>query len=66
MLHLPLRPTRELLSLLEPVFLPLLPFTAGQLAFFANPTVASPDPLLARLPAPTRDVAAMLNDRETA
>lgn len=61
-LHLPLGPTRALLGALEPVLFPLLPFTAGQLAFFANPSVAEPVPLLAQLPAPARDIAAMLGE----
>ena len=34
--HLPLRPIRGLLRLLEGPLLPLLPLTAGQLATFAN------------------------------
>jgi nucleoside-diphosphate-sugar epimerase len=60
--HLPLELTRTVLGLLEPLLLPLLPFTAGQLAFFANPSVVEPDPLLIQLPAPTRDLAAMLSE----
>ena len=58
--HLPILPLRGILAALEPLLLPLLPFTAGQLAFFANASLAEPDPFLARLPAPTLDVAAML------
>jgi hypothetical protein len=50
------------LSLLEPVLLPILPFTAGQLAFFANPSVAAPDREFAGLTPPRLDVAAMLGD----
>lgn len=34
--HLPLRPILTSLGLLEPLFLPVLPLTAGQLALFAN------------------------------
>ena len=62
-LRLPLPPVRGLLSLLEPVLLPVLPFTAGQLAFFANPSVAVPDPEFAGVTPPRLDVAAMLGDR---
>lgn len=40
-LHLPLRPIRFVLGLLEPLLLPVLPLTAGQLATFANPGTAS-------------------------
>ena len=61
--HLPLAPARLVLSLLEPILLPLLPFTAGQLAFFANPAVAEPHPLLAELPVPTLGLAEMLDAR---
>jgi len=43
-LPLPLEPLRTLLGLIEPVALPLLPLTAGQLASFANDSVATPDP----------------------
>ncbi len=35
-LHVPLYPTRLALAVLEPLLLPLLPVTAGQLAAFAN------------------------------
>lgn len=58
--RLPVAPVRLLLSLLEPVALPLLPFTAGQLAIFLNPGVADPHPLLARLPHPRRRLDEML------
>jgi nucleoside-diphosphate-sugar epimerase len=34
-IHVPLRPVRAVLALLEPWFLPVLPFTAGQLTTFA-------------------------------
>ena len=43
-LSLPLEPLRTLLGLIEPLALPVLPLTAGQLASFANDSVASPDP----------------------
>jgi nucleoside-diphosphate-sugar epimerase len=60
--HLPLGPVRMLFGSLEPVFFSLLPFTAGQLAPFANPSVAAPDPLLAQLPAPSLGIAEMLGE----
>lgn len=41
-LHLPLRPIRGVLGLLEAPLLQLLPLTAGQLATFANDGVARP------------------------
>ncbi len=65
LVHLPLGPSRLVLSLLEPILLPLLPFTAGQLAFFANPSIVEADSLLAELPAPARGLAEMLDDRAT-
>ena len=58
--------TRLLLSLLEPVLFPLLPFTAGQLAMFANPSVVEADPFLAKLPAPTLGLPEMLGARQPA
>jgi nucleoside-diphosphate-sugar epimerase len=64
--HVPLRPTRLLLSLLEPVLFPLLPFTAGQLAMFANPSVAEADPFLAKLPTLTLGLPEMLGVRKPA
>lgn len=42
LLHLPLVPIRSLLAFLEPLLLPVLPLTAGQLATFANDGVAEP------------------------
>jgi NADH dehydrogenase len=48
-LHLPLKPLRELLAILEGPLLPLMPLTAGQLASFANDGVAEPSPLVDRL-----------------
>jgi NADH dehydrogenase len=41
-LHLPLRPVRALLSVLERFLLPILPLTAGQLALFANESSIEP------------------------
>jgi NADH dehydrogenase len=40
--HLPLVPIRAFLALIEPLLLPVLPLTAGQLATFANDSVAEP------------------------
>ena len=45
-LHLPIGPIRSLLALVEPVLLPILPLTAGQLATFANDGVPEPSPFL--------------------
>jgi nucleoside-diphosphate-sugar epimerase len=59
-MHLPLAPVRELLGLLEPLLLPVLPLTAGQLATFANDGHGEPHPMLAQLPAPRMDIAQML------
>jgi nucleoside-diphosphate-sugar epimerase len=61
MLHLPLAPLRAVLAAMEPVLFPLLPFTAGQLASFANAGTAKPDPLAAALFRPRLDVATMLS-----
>ncbi len=60
LVHLPLGPIRELLALLEPVLFSVLPFTAGQLASFANPGTARTSPLSSLLHRPSRDLAAML------
>lgn len=59
-LHLPLAPMRELLGVLEPLLLPVLPLTAGQLATFANDGRGEPHPLLAALPQPRLRLAEML------
>lgn len=59
-LALPLEPMRTLLGLVEPLLLPLLPFTAGQLAGFANPIVAAPLPADVPLPKPGIGLGAML------
>lgn len=45
--HLPLGPFRAALGAVEPLLLPWLPVTAGQLATFANDGTAAPDPLTA-------------------
>lgn len=64
-LHLPLWPIATLLGVLEPLLFPLLPFTAGQLATFANPSVGDPSSLLDRLPHPTTTVSQMLGQERT-
>jgi nucleoside-diphosphate-sugar epimerase len=46
--HVPLAMTRSFLGLVEGPLLPVLPFTAGQLATFANDSIATPHPLVAR------------------
>ncbi len=61
MLHLPLAPTRAVLAALEPIAFSLLPFTAGQLASFANDGTARRDPLVDTLHRPQLGVAAMLS-----
>lgn len=47
--RLPLQLLRHALAFVEPVLLPLLPFTAGQLASFANDSVAECNALVDRL-----------------
>lgn len=49
LVHLPLGLLRYTLALVEKVLLPLLPFSAGQLASFANDGTADASPTLARL-----------------
>jgi len=49
-LHLPLRPLRAVLAMLEPLLLPALPLTAGQLATFANDGTASVSPRFEQRP----------------
>ena len=56
--HLPLKPLRFLLGSIEPLLLPLLPFTAGQLGSFVNPGVASRT--VEGLPRPTRSLEEIL------
>ena len=43
-LHLPVRPLARCLGWMEPFLLPLLPFTAGQLASFSNAGTTAPQP----------------------
>jgi nucleoside-diphosphate-sugar epimerase len=47
--RLPLKPIRALLAVMEPVLGPVMPVTAGQLAVFANDSVAPSNWLLDRL-----------------
>jgi len=47
--HLPLAPLRAMIATVEPVLLPLLPLSAGQLAAFANDSIADRHPLVDRL-----------------
>jgi nucleoside-diphosphate-sugar epimerase len=58
----PLAPIRWLLALVEPVARPLLPVTAGQLALFANDSVAHPNWLFERLRPRMPTLGAMLAD----
>ncbi len=63
--HLPIEPLRTVLALLEPVLLPVLPLTAGQLATFLNDGDAGAPSafttaLIASLPRPMRDLETML------
>ena len=46
-LHLPVRVIARCLGWTEPFLLPLLPFTAGQLASFSNPGTTAPHPWVA-------------------
>jgi NADH dehydrogenase len=41
--HLPARLTQTLLATIEPVLLPILPLTAGQIATFVNDGIAAPN-----------------------
>lgn len=58
--HLPLRPIRGVLGLLEPLLLPVMPLTAGQLATFANEGMAQPHPWLGARRASMAGLATML------
>jgi NADH dehydrogenase len=59
-LHVPLAPLRLALAMAEPLLRPLLPFTAGQLAVFANPSCAAPHPRTAPLRATMKSAHEML------
>ncbi len=65
LLHIPIEPLRTVLALLEPLMLSALPFTAGQLASFANAGAAGAEPEIlqqwrAALAAPRRSLDDML------
>ena len=59
-LELPLKPIRGILAFLEPLLLPVLPLTAGQLATFANPGAATAHPLTDRFRSTMRPLEALL------
>jgi NADH dehydrogenase len=58
---IPLAPLRHLLALAEPLLLPLLPFTAGQLAAFANQALVTRPPDSLGLPRAERGLDQMLS-----
>jgi nucleoside-diphosphate-sugar epimerase len=58
--HLPLKPLSLCLAAMEPVFGPLLPITAGQLASFRNSGTAAPDECIAARAKHMRGVDEML------
>lgn len=60
LVHVPLAPLRPLLAALEPALLPLLPFSAGQLAAFANDSTAEQHPLLDNLLPQMKTIDTML------
>jgi uncharacterized protein YbjT (DUF2867 family) len=60
--HLPLRPLRAALGLAERISLTLAPVTAGQLAPFANDSVADSHPLVRRLAPDFRGIESMLTE----
>ena len=45
-IHIPLAPVRTMLGIMEPLLLPVLPLTAGQLASFANEGSCEPHPFM--------------------
>ncbi len=59
-LSIPLGAVRLALGAVEPVFLPLLPVTAGQLAAFVNHSDAAPSDIVVRLLPTPRGIDAML------
>lgn len=66
LLRVPLGPVRLLLAAMEPVARPLMPVTAGQLAVFANDSVAAPNWLQTELQKTmpgTEELIATLVDR---
>jgi nucleoside-diphosphate-sugar epimerase len=62
LVHLPLGMVRFTLNLLEPLLLPVLPLSAGQLASFANDGVAVPHPWVLPLLPSMQSVDAMLRE----
>lgn len=65
-LSIPLGAVRLALGAVEPVFLPLLPVTAGQLAAFVNHSDAAPSDIVVRLLPTPRGIDAMLDAMLTA
>jgi NADH dehydrogenase len=61
LVHLPLSPLRPLIAALEPALLPLLPFSAGQLAAFANDSTADRHPLVDTLLPQMKTIETMLD-----
>jgi NADH dehydrogenase len=59
-IHLPLAPLAACLAAIEPLLLPVLPITAGQLASFSDAGTAAPNPFVARRQASMRGIDAML------
>ncbi len=59
-IRIPIEPLRTILAACEPLLLPVLPFTAGQLAAFSNPAVVTRRPP-AWCPPARRGLAAMLD-----
>jgi nucleoside-diphosphate-sugar epimerase len=55
-MHLPAGPIRAVLGMAEPLLLPWLPVTAGQLATFTNDGTAAPDALTAQWQAGMRKI----------
>jgi NADH dehydrogenase len=71
LVHVPIEPLRTVLALLEPLLLPVLPFTAGQLTSFTGRSDASSNDaesqsmlavLQSRLAAPLRGLREMLHE----
>jgi hypothetical protein len=60
-LHLPAGLIAASVGLLEKVLLPVLPFTAGQIASFVNDGTAAPDPQVREWQARMQSVEAMLS-----
>lgn len=60
--HLPVGWVRPALAAIEPLLLPLMPVTAGQLASFLNDGVAEPNAMLEAPLAPLKTLRQMLGD----